>query len=162
MTTYVTEVQPNGLKRIIRADGSPLRTEPPPDSPATLGGPPTSVDTWAGALERLRQRKAANTRFYHLKQRADETLQRARMMAAAPSGAQLAKWREAKGLTQRQLAALMDVSRGLIAEIERERRLDPKMRLRMAAVLGQEAEAKTKRRDLFSVLEEAEQAAVAG
>jgi hypothetical protein len=111
---YVVVTEPDGKRRVARADGMPLgtpfvRTTPRPSPRVTARG-------FLAALRRgpMTQRGGRPA-----------TLTDA---PGAPTGEAIKQRREACGLSQRDLAALTGLSRGLLSEIEKGTRAAPESR----------------------------------
>ena len=110
---YVVVTEPDGKRRVARADGLPLgtpfvRTTPPPAPRVTARG-------FLAAL-----RRGTTTQRGGKPPAADD--------AAAPTGEDIKRRREAAGLGQRELAAMAGLSRGLLSEIEGGTRNAPESR----------------------------------
>ena len=118
---YVVVTEPDGKRRVARADGLPLgtpfvRTTPPPAPRVTARG-------FLAAL-----RRGTTTQRGGKAPAADD--------ATVPTGEELRRRREAAGLGQRDLAAMAGVSRGLLSEIETGGRNAPDGRRKIGAALA--------------------------
>jgi len=101
---YVVVTEPDGKRRVARADGLPLgtpfvRTTPPPAPRVTARG-------FLAALRRGTTTQRGGKPF-------DAT-----EAPGTPSGEDIKQRREAAGLSQRDLAALAGLSRGLLSAVE--------------------------------------------
>jgi hypothetical protein len=125
---YSTVAGPFGVKRVVRADGLPLRapTTPMPVSPAATGNAGPALATFGAAT-----RAAAPRNRKRRPPRGDDS-----GAGPAPSREQLVRWRREAGLGQRALAARCGLSRSTVAELESGRRAPPGARRRVAAHLG--------------------------
>jgi len=131
---YARMLTRQGVRRIVRADGSPLSTPPAPAAPLTAAADPADLpDVPAHALLAVLPSRVLHP-LPRGRQRATTPTAAA---AAAPPATLLQRWRQERGWSQRDLAAIAGVSRGLVAEVERgARRASPASGQRMARALG--------------------------
>ncbi len=126
---YVVVPDPlTGLHRILRReDGTPIsQPRPLPTLPTGSRRPPPWLRL--DVTDTLRRRG-----LYRKPPEKDEAEQRAR--DAAPTAAQLRRWREDLGWSQRELAERARCSRGIVAGVELGQRHGAAMRERLGDVL---------------------------